>query len=98
MMRSIITADAASTRFHACERFGRCEHVSVDESVARGDPSLTGASVNAQGMHVVYVNPVTMSVAGFELYMKETTEKLQRGEVLNHLVRLPPSSIYVLSS
>ena len=32
-MRSLITLDASKTRFHACERFNRCQHASADDVV-----------------------------------------------------------------
>ncbi|KAH9949777.1 hypothetical protein B0H21DRAFT_889437 [Amylocystis lapponica] len=85
-LRCIITEDASTTRFHACERFNRCEHVSVAEQYSRTPSAESAASVNAQGKHVVYVNPVTMGTASFELYLKDTKEKLLRGEVVNHLL------------
>lgn len=84
-LRSIITRDAASTRFHACERFDRCEYVDAP----REDPSSAKAapSINASARHVVYVNPVTMGLAAWELYQEETKSKLARGETVNILVR-----------
>jgi hypothetical protein len=32
-MRSLITLDPSKTRFHACERFNRCQHASADDVV-----------------------------------------------------------------
>ncbi|KAF8333246.1 beta-lactamase-like protein [Cantharellus anzutake] len=32
MLRAIITLDSSSTRFHACERFNRCDHVPSDDA------------------------------------------------------------------
>ncbi|CCL98525.1 uncharacterized protein FIBRA_00524 [Fibroporia radiculosa] len=87
-LQSIITRDAASTRFHACERFNRCEHVSADGQGVRA-PSVAAnmtPSLSNNGTHVVYVNPVTMGVAGWDLYLSEMTEKLKRREVVNHLL------------
>ncbi|KAI0357562.1 hypothetical protein OH77DRAFT_1476305 [Trametes cingulata] len=75
-LKSIITRDGASTRFHACERFGRCEHVRVNGREAH-TPS---------GQHVVYVNPVNMGTAAWELYLKQTREQLGRGEQVNILL------------
>ncbi|EED83235.1 predicted protein [Postia placenta Mad-698-R] len=85
-LQNIITQDAASTRFHACERFDRCNHVSVVAESPRNQTVAAGRSVNANGEHVVYVNPVTMGVAGWDLYLKETRERLARGEIVNHLL------------
>ncbi|EPT05368.1 hypothetical protein FOMPIDRAFT_1111639 [Fomitopsis schrenkii] len=87
-LRRIITSDAASTRFHACERFSRCEHVSVD---GKGGHTPTAAakatpSVSISGKHVVYVNPVTMGTADWRLYLKETQMKILAGKVINHLL------------
>lgn len=83
-LRSIITRDAASTRFHACERFDRCEYVDAPREHASAAKVIP--SINSSAGHVVYVNPVTMGVAGWELYQKETKAKLARGEVVNILV------------
>ena len=87
-LKRIITSDAASTRFHACERFNRCEHVSVDGNGGRAPTAAANAapSVSVTGKHVVYVNPVTMGAAEWQRYMKETNEKIRRGDVVNHLV------------
>ncbi|OCH87963.1 hypothetical protein OBBRIDRAFT_889439 [Obba rivulosa] len=89
-LRSIITKDAGSTRFHACERFDHCEFVKVD---GQGDkPPYAAATANAnssmntQGKHVVYVNPVTMGTAAWKLYLEETRQKLQHGERVNGLL------------
>ncbi|CDO69889.1 hypothetical protein BN946_scf184884.g48 [Trametes cinnabarina] len=75
-LSSIITKDASSTRFHACERFDRCEHVRVD-----GHKSHTPA-----GHHVVYVNPVNMGTADWDVYLKQTREQILRGEQVNNLL------------
>lgn len=76
-LTSIITKDGSSTRFHACERFDRCENVRVN-----GRESHTPS-----GHHVVYVNPVNMSTAGWDQYHKQTRSQLARGERVNVLVR-----------
>ena len=75
-LKSIITKDSASTRFHACERFNRCEHVRVN-----GRESHTPT-----GHHVVYVNPVNMGTTAWEQYLKQTKEQLLRGDNVNVLV------------
>ncbi|OJT12075.1 Protein artemis [Trametes pubescens] len=75
-LTSIITKDGSSTRFHACERFDRCEHVRVN-----GRESHTPS-----GHHVVYVNPVNMSTAGWDQYRKQTRAQLTRGEQVNVLL------------
>ncbi|KAI0667716.1 hypothetical protein C8Q78DRAFT_1052236 [Trametes maxima] len=77
-LKSIITKDGASTRFHACERFDRCEHVRVN-----GREAYT-----AEGHHVVYVNPVKMETASWELYLKQTADQLTRGEQV-HVLLVP---------
>ncbi|OBZ69030.1 5' exonuclease Apollo [Grifola frondosa] len=86
-LRSILTCDAASTRFHACERFNRCDHVSVDGQKSHA-PFAAGTSKTkaAGGKHVVYVNPVSMGMAAWELYLKDTRERLQNGEIVNNLL------------
>lgn len=75
-MRSIITQDASSTRFHACERFDRCDEVKVE-----GRNTHT-----SDGKHVVYVNPVTMGITAWNGYLKETKAQLQKGKRPNSLV------------
>ncbi|RDX53496.1 hypothetical protein OH76DRAFT_1343517 [Lentinus brumalis] len=75
-LRSIITRDETMTRFHACERFERCEQVRVN-----GRESHTPS-----GDHVVYVNPVNMSVASWQRYIAETAEQLRIGKLINHLL------------
>ncbi|CAL1712191.1 unnamed protein product [Somion occarium] len=75
-LREILTRDPASTRFHACERFDRCDRVKVEG----------GVSHTADGKHVVYVNPVTMSTSAWNAYLKETMAQLQRGEPVNVLL------------
>ncbi|KAI0819253.1 hypothetical protein BC628DRAFT_1423974 [Trametes gibbosa] len=75
-LTSIVTKDGASTRFHACERFDRCEHVRVN-----GRESHT-----TTGHHVVYINPVNMGTALWDLYRKQTHEQLARGDQVNVLL------------
>lgn len=82
-LKSLITRDERSTRFHACERFDRCEEVEVE---GRASHTISGA-------HVVYVNPVMMSVAAWQLYLQDTKQRLSRGEVVNNLVKI----IYISS-
>ncbi|PIL22723.1 hypothetical protein GSI_15416 [Ganoderma sinense ZZ0214-1] len=74
-LQSIITKDESSTRFHACERFERCEHVRVN-----GRESHTPS-----GHHVVYVNPVNMDIQTWQRYLEETREQLQKGKEVNVL-------------
>ncbi|KAI1785521.1 hypothetical protein LXA43DRAFT_1185710 [Ganoderma leucocontextum] len=75
-LRSIITRDESATRFHACERFERCEHVRV-----HGRESHTPG-----GHHVVYVNPVNMDFQSWQRYLQDTREQLQRGKEVNVLL------------
>ncbi|EMD40185.1 hypothetical protein CERSUDRAFT_122252 [Gelatoporia subvermispora B] len=89
-LRSVITRDAGSTRFHACERFDRCQFVKVDDQGQRAPRVATSSnassSTNSQGAHVVYINPVTMGSAAWKLYLEETKQKLRQGERVNHLL------------
>ncbi|TFK37472.1 hypothetical protein BDQ12DRAFT_632488 [Crucibulum laeve] len=98
-LKSIITQDGASTRFHACERFDRCEWVDVDEEETcvdsvgddwadKGYSSERGKyrSISKRGKRVVYVNFVTMGQAGWKLYLQETREKLETGERVDNLL------------
>jgi DNA cross-link repair 1C protein len=91
-LRSIITLDASSTRFHACERFNRCEHVDTDDGNRNVGTSgrVRHGTVSKTGKSVVYVNPVGMSIQRWEWYLRETRTLLERGEVVNSLVSLFP--------
>ncbi|KAG5643924.1 hypothetical protein DXG03_009332 [Asterophora parasitica] len=81
-MRSIITQDASSTRFHACERFHRCEYVAVDD----GPDQLQYNTISHRGKRVVYVNPVNMGTHSWDLYMKDTKQRLSQGDEINNLL------------
>ncbi|RDB27782.1 DNA cross-link repair 1A protein [Hypsizygus marmoreus] len=81
-LRSITTQDPSSTRFHACERFHRCEYVAVDD---HPDASQYN-TVSHMGKRVVYVNPVTMGSQSWDLYLQDTKQRLQRGEEINNLL------------
>ncbi|KAI0770085.1 hypothetical protein C8Q74DRAFT_1201832 [Fomes fomentarius] len=70
-LHSIITTDEYTTRFHACERFERCDHVRV-----HGRESHTSGR-----QHVVYVNPVNMDVESWARYLANTRELLRTGKV-----------------
>ncbi|TFK65604.1 hypothetical protein BDN72DRAFT_845347 [Pluteus cervinus] len=80
-LHRIATLDASATRFHACERFDRCDHVAVDE-----DPQQGIVSKSRMGHHVVYVNPVTMGSTSWMLYLQDTKSRLAKGEVVNNLL------------
>lgn len=80
-LRLITTQDASSTRFHACERFDRCRHVTVDN-----EPGVYTNTTSTLGKRVVYVNPVTMDVSGWMAYFTNTKAQLQRGETVNNLL------------
>jgi hypothetical protein len=73
-----VTKDPRATRFHACERFARCEYVNT--SFANSDELRRGAPV-------IYVNPVTMSVEQWEAYSVVTKEMLKSGVNASNLVR-----------
>ncbi|KAI0040827.1 hypothetical protein FA95DRAFT_1527241, partial [Auriscalpium vulgare] len=66
-LRAIVTENPAGTRFHACERFGRCSYVAEP-------PSGTG-----QATKVVYINPVTIGKVKWAQYLEQTTDKLRGG-------------------
>ncbi|KAF8739523.1 hypothetical protein AX14_009297 [Amanita brunnescens Koide BX004] len=80
-LRSIVTMDAAATRFHACERFHRCEHVASDAPRSSDTPSLSRT-----GKHIVYVNPVTIAAERWDKYLEDTKERLRTGETVNTLL------------
>ncbi|KAL1741444.1 hypothetical protein HDZ31DRAFT_45420 [Schizophyllum fasciatum] len=74
-LRRLATADPTATRFHACERFDRCEHVAVDDEVGR--PRKV---ISRTGKRVVYVNPVSMEEEKWDEYLTEHKALLERGE------------------
>ncbi|KAF8886293.1 beta-lactamase-like protein [Infundibulicybe gibba] len=82
-LRRILTQDEASTRFHACERFNRCEYVAVDEIPGE---ERTAHCISHLGKRVVYINPVTMCSAKWGLYLQDTKSRLGRGEEINNLL------------
>ncbi|KAG5653171.1 hypothetical protein H0H81_002013, partial [Sphagnurus paluster] len=81
-LRAITTQDPSSTRFHACERFSRCEHVAVDDEPGESQYNST----SRLGKRVVYINPVNMGSQSWELYIKDTKVRLSRGEEVNNLL------------
>ncbi|KAJ7620985.1 beta-lactamase-like protein [Roridomyces roridus] len=80
VLRAIGTRDEASTRFHACERFERCDHVAV------ADPHRPTTSRSRKGDHLVYVNPVTMDTTSWESYLQETKLRIAGGETIHSLL------------
>ncbi|KAF5379383.1 hypothetical protein D9615_006605 [Tricholomella constricta] len=81
-LRSIITQDPSSTRFHACERFHRCEYVAVDDEPGQSQYN----SISHLGKRVVYINPVNMGSQSWDLYVKDTQARLSRGEEIHNLL------------
>ncbi|KAF8635131.1 hypothetical protein AX15_000519 [Amanita polypyramis BW_CC] len=74
--------DASVTRFHACERFHRCEDVAVANDPESSDTNVTSRT----GKRVVYINPVTMGAESWELYLTDTKQCLRTGEPVNTLL------------
>ncbi|KAH0832196.1 hypothetical protein J3R83DRAFT_13114 [Lanmaoa asiatica] len=90
-LRALGTRDAASTRFHACERFDRCSFVDVPAY----DYGAKGASAppRKEGKKVVYVNAVNMSCARWEEYQLGVRRRVLKGENVDSLlVSLPRHS------
>ncbi|GLB41473.1 putative DNA repair protein [Lyophyllum shimeji] len=81
-LRLVTTQDPSSTRFHACERFHRCEYVAVDDEPGQSQYNTT----SHLGKRVVYVNPVNMGSQSWALYLKDTRARLSRGEEINNLL------------
>ncbi|KAG1718369.1 beta-lactamase-like protein, partial [Suillus lakei] len=69
-LRTLVTRDATSTRFHACERFERC--------------SFPPRSI--EGKKVVYVNPVAMGCAQWEGYRMDVRRCLAMGKDVDRLL------------
>ncbi|KAF7353690.1 hypothetical protein MVEN_01053900 [Mycena venus] len=80
VLRTIGTRDDAASRFHACERFDRCDYV------AAVDSHRASKGLSRKGTHVVYVNPVTMDAARWGTYLQETKLAIGRGERVNCLL------------
>ncbi|KAF9461155.1 beta-lactamase-like protein [Collybia nuda] len=83
-LRAITTKDPSFTRFHACERFHRCEYVAVDKEDGSGD--FYSNCTSHMGKRVIYVNPVTMGSESWDLYLRDTKARLIRGEIINNLL------------
>lgn len=79
------TQDASSTRFHACERFGRCSYVDVPTYDFGAEGCI--APPSKEGKSVVYVNPVTMDCVQWENYKAEVKRQIARGKDVDSLVR-----------
>ncbi|KAL0946208.1 hypothetical protein HGRIS_012467 [Hohenbuehelia grisea] len=84
LLREIVTREETTTRFHACERFERCEQVDVEEIPFGGRRYHN--CISKTGNRVVYVNPVTMSSENWALYLADTKAKLVAGQEINHLL------------
>ncbi|KAF5361843.1 hypothetical protein D9756_002075 [Leucocoprinus leucothites] len=80
-MRLILTRDPTSTRFHACERFHRCDHVWVDN-----EDGTYGNAISRLGKRVIYINPITMGCTSWKLYLQETKQQLAAGAMVNNLL------------
>ncbi|KAG1780545.1 beta-lactamase-like protein [Suillus placidus] len=81
-LRNLVTRDATSTRFHACERFERCSFVQVPSFDFRND----SAPRSIEGKKVVYVNPVTMGCAQWESYRMDVRRRLAMGKDVDRLL------------
>ncbi|KAG1818539.1 uncharacterized protein BJ212DRAFT_1479545 [Suillus subaureus] len=80
-LRTLVTRDATSTRFHACERLERCSFVNVPSFDFKND--LAPRSI--EGKKVVYVNPVTMGCARWEGYRMDVRRRLAMGKDVDRL-------------
>ncbi|KAF9483033.1 hypothetical protein BDN70DRAFT_852304 [Pholiota conissans] len=76
----IVTSDPSSTRFHACERFHRCDFVAVDNNASYSN------AMSSKGKRVIYINPVNMEKSKWDEYVKDTRSRLQAGEEINNLL------------
>ncbi|KAG2125588.1 beta-lactamase-like protein [Suillus cothurnatus] len=79
---TLVTRDATSTRFHACERFERCSFVNVPSFDFKND--LAPRSI--EGKKVVYVNPVAMGCAQWEAYRMDVRRRLAMGKDVDRLL------------
>lgn len=98
-IKHIFTGDPASTRFHACERFDRCEYapdyrVFENENGQEGHGAeMTNAEsildwemAKQRSSKVVYINPVDMSAEKWAAYQEEIKASLERGDCVSSLV------------
>ncbi|KAI9456327.1 hypothetical protein HD554DRAFT_2145601 [Boletus coccyginus] len=82
-LRALGTRDAASTRFHACERFDRCSFVDVPPYDYGAKGAVAPPSL--EGKKVVYVNAVNMSCSRWEDYQANIKRRVSRGEYVDSL-------------
>ncbi|KAJ7202297.1 beta-lactamase-like protein [Mycena pura] len=80
VLRSIGTRDDGATRFHACERFDRCDYVAV------ADHHHETTSLSLKSKRVIYVNPVTMNAERWGIYLQESKLAIARGELVTNLL------------
>ncbi|KAH8831054.1 beta-lactamase-like protein, partial [Flagelloscypha sp. PMI_526] len=73
-LKSLIAGKNVKTRFHACERFCRCDDVSVND-VPAGQPRKTHS---VTGNRVIYINPVNMTPTRWSEYIVDTKVMLGR--------------------
>ncbi|KAF7314231.1 DRMBL domain-containing protein [Mycena kentingensis (nom. inval.)] len=75
ILKTLGAKEPSASRFHACERFDRCEYVSTDPQSNAG-PSAgffqDEEGCNRHGNRVVYINPVTMSAERWDAYSTST--------------------------
>ncbi|KIJ08475.1 hypothetical protein PAXINDRAFT_102543 [Paxillus involutus ATCC 200175] len=83
-LRAIGTRDASATRFHACERFDRCSFVDVPPYHFGSMGAV--APLSKEGKKVVYVNPMTMSCAGWETYKATIKRQVLTGVNVDSLL------------
>ncbi|KAI0309278.1 hypothetical protein OF83DRAFT_87503 [Amylostereum chailletii] len=83
-LSDIITDDPASTRFHACERFARCEHAPAPSRAFNTDGSTTTTTKN--GYPVVYINPVTFGKPKWKEYLDHTESQIRAGLTVDVLL------------
>ena len=77
----MVTLDAASTRFHACERLNKCSHIVGEYDKARDreeSPEFGYApeAIVGDKSLIVYVNPLELSKMTMKLYATEMTDRL----------------------
>ncbi|KAJ7597693.1 hypothetical protein C8J56DRAFT_1159547 [Mycena floridula] len=82
VLAAIGTSDPSSTRFHACERFAKCEFVDVG---SEPDDQGVWSTTSKLGQRVVYINPCDMSTAKWNDYQRDVRRRLQDGQEVNSL-------------
>ncbi|KAG8718841.1 hypothetical protein FRC08_004265 [Ceratobasidium sp. 394] len=89
--KDILTCDASTTRFHACERFNRCSAVKIEVPQSTKRKTHRASIIyNEPTRRVVYINPSAMAEDAWKTYVAEIAGQLRGGQFVDTL-RVPLS-------